>query len=215
MTRTLIPAYIPQDDEESWAHVLAMAPGIAILTGPTSGPGPGYIPELHARARQLAAAGWELAWYVTVDRLRRSLLDIVEEVTVYRFWYSHDLPFEHGTGVFFDEYPGPGTVGALEAGLLLEALARRLGGRCILNPGVAVPPRWLYVLADSFLVTFEGAAADYPASTDTPPAPNEAHLVHTAAGLRHVRASWGYCTDDTLPNPWDRITGDPWIGDPA
>lgn len=71
------------------------------------------------------------------------------------------------------------------------------------------------MLTESVIVTFEGARANYvnlwAASTGVTH-PREAHIVYGCGGERSILASYGYATDDVLPNPYDEITGTPWNG---
>lgn len=201
MTSTLIPAYPWEGDDETFDKIYAMPPGIAVMN-PDSGPGTAHDPMVTRRCDELTARGWELVGYVHTDWLRRPLLDMTAEVTRYRYWYPAIA------GVMWDEFPGPAT-GVLEAALMLEGLSTRLGGQCVFNPGVPVDDRWFDVLERSIIVTFEGYRADYhPIGVAHE---REAHITHSSDD-RWIGAPWGYATSDTMPNPYDAITGPPWTG---
>jgi hypothetical protein len=192
--KTLLPGYTWPGNDAVWDRLLALPPGIAVIN-PASGPGTSRSPLWTSRIAQLVERGWQLTAYVATHYLQRPLLDMTREVTAYRSWYP---PV---TGVFYDEWPSSG-VGVLEAGVLLEQMATRLGGPCIVNPGVEVPGRWFGVLAKTIIVTYEGPADVYRR------APlgfaNEAHIVYACPDpAPTITAPWGYTTWDDIPNPWD------------
>lgn len=204
MTTTLLPAYPWEGDDVAFDAILAMPPGIAVLN-PDSGPGAEFDPMVAHRRDQLLERGWEVVWYMRTDQLRRPLIDMTREVTLYRSWYAR----RWANGIFWDEIPPPQT-GVLEALLPLEQIATRLGGRCIINPGAPVDARWFDVLQRSIIVTFEGYRTDYhPTGTAHV---REAHITHSS-DERSIVAPWGYATSDSPPNPYDHPElGPPWRG---
>lgn len=197
MTTPLVPAYIWPTDSAAWDRALAGPPGIVVVTGADSGPGPVRSQALADRIAQCVARRWQPIGYVPVGYLGRPIGAVARDVERWREWYPQTA------GIFFDEYPSAD----VDAVPMLAAAAARVGPRLVLNAGTSVGEAlWRATWPSrAIVVTYEGPAAAYdPASVQTHA--RAAHLVHHApAAPRWPRGlGWAWSTPDGADgNPWD------------
>jgi hypothetical protein len=200
----LVPAYVGPEELVALAE-RPRRPRLVVVN-PASGPGQhpstAYA-EAIVRARR---AGMRVLGYVPTGYGTRPRADVEADVERYASWYGTD-------GVFLDETPHKREF--LPRYRAIAGRARAAGqALVVINPGM-VPTSGYFGLAD-IVVTFEGAASEYPRALAATPdwvreiAPRRiAHLVYgatredaLAAVGANGHAGFLYVTSGSLPNPW-------------
>lgn len=205
----LIPAYFYPG--KSWSLSIATASaGDTMIMNPGSGPGSVLDSNYASTVAQAQAAGVRVLGYVHTSYGARDASLVKREINAYKEWY-------HVDGIFLDEV-------ASRADMLpyYQTVANTIrafpGSFIVLNPGV-VPDEGYMNVGDQ-VVTFEGTYRTYsktfafPAWTQNYSANRFVNLVYGVpsrslsnafAISRTLNAANIYFTDDTFPNPWDRL----------
>ncbi len=238
-----IPAYIPPSSTADWTKLETASSALGFVVANVSN-GPGAATADPAWASVIStthAHGTKVLGYVDSGyfgassparktRLGESTTTawlVQAEQDVDR-WYS--LYGSSVDGIFFDD--GMNTCGPTSGSTTYADLYARLsqyvhdhhpGSLTVVNPGVAVPQ--CYEDSADVLLTFEGTATDYLATTrpsqyqtaawQTDGDPNKflelvydtpsASLSAVIARSKQDNAGYIYVTPDTLPNPWDTV----------
>lgn len=167
--------------------------------------------QAFARVR---ASGGRVIGYVHSSYTRRALAEVQADVERWASFYPID-------GIFVDEMANDTAAATLAYYRELSASAKQQHPRWIIvgNPGTRIPEVYLTTGAADVLVTFENGSG-YANLTPDPwtrrhPATAFAHLGYALENDTHMGefadlartrgAAWIYATDDTLPNPWDRL----------
>jgi hypothetical protein len=185
---------------------------VVAIANPASGPGRVCSPAYVAGIAELRGGGVEVIGYVATGYGRRRPRAVQAEVDRWRAFYPQV------SGIFFDEQSsGPDGVAHYRA-LSRYAKARGLP-YTVGNPGAA--PAEGYVGALDTLIVYESPGLPPPGALPgwhVRYAPGNFGVIPYATPLdtayvRAVRASIGhiYLSDDTPPNPWDRLP--PYFGE--
>jgi hypothetical protein len=197
------PLYVSTDDDATYLRRLAnLGPDdIAVVTSALSGPFP-FDERLVRRITQLRLRGVTVLGYVSLDYGRRWVGSVLDDIVAWRRKYSV-------VGLFLDEWPSEWGSEYINT---LWGSPRSFAGRAttadpmflVVNPGVGVTLAG--GLGDgAFIVEHEGSEMPM-----TKPNPWSIAIVHSVAHpnvARSLLAAWGwpygYCTSDTMPNPYD------------
>jgi hypothetical protein len=213
--QALVPAYFYPTGNPYWGELDAAASQIRVtaIMNPDSGPGSSADPNYVAAVNNLEAAGGHVLGYVYTSYGTRSLAAVETDINSYISYY-------HINGIFFDEQStDPADVSYYQT-LYNYVKSLNPAYEVIANPGTNTAQAYLSAPTADALVTFEDTATAYasysPASwTSAYSADDFANLIHTqptAAGMvadlqlaQQRNAGLVYVTDDTLPNPYDRL----------
>jgi Spherulation-specific family 4 len=202
-----VPAYFWTVTD--WDTVVAAPTVSYVILNPESGPGTQKWDQFAMSVTAAKASGKTVLGYVSTNYGNRAIADVKADIDTYRLWYGINT-------FFFDESPYDCTNIAYYAELRTYVNAQA-NPFTFINPGVN-PLECFTDVADG-IVNFEGSEAQYanwsPAAYvashpttkfwhivyDADPT-HGSDLVNTAADRN---AAVVYLTDDTLPNPWDRL----------
>ena len=211
--RVAVPAYIDptigRAAEEELDELASEAPTVEfIVLDPDNGPGTEPNEPYRVAIERARRAGIAVYGYVDSAYAKRPVAEALTDIEHWAEWY--DL-----RSIFFDQVTS--SRGSLGYYLPLARRVHDQGGKVVLNPGIYPDEEYAH-LAD-ITVTFEGSYADYRTQeqatwADDLPPERFWHLVYgtpaqdleeALALTRDRRAGYAYITDDTLPNPWDRL----------
>jgi hypothetical protein len=217
--RVLVPAYFYPVPGSPWSRLNAAAathPGrIYAIGNPASGPGTSIDPTYTSTFNAFRASGGELLGYVYTSYAARPLDEVKADVDAWVAFYGID-------GFFVDEMSNvPGQAEDYYLALNQHMQASLPGALSVGNPGTSTQPGYLFQSGERVV----DALCIHENSTDfltwhADPwvmgygKHNFYALPHTVSpGLwqpyvDHAHAEncgWFYCTDDTLPNPWDTL----------
>lgn len=216
----VIPAYAdPNQGTGIWRGAVWAAgrlPGrLIVIANPDSGPGAARQPEYTTWIAAVRERRGRVIGYVATGYGRRPASAVLADVAR---WYRF---YPMLSGIFFDEVAGT-KAGIGHYRRLSAALARDHPGALVVeNPGAATLPGYLRAPAHpgaDIVCTFEDTTgfaswtarrwtARYAAGRvlvipiDIP----ASRLAATLTRAQRQRAGWVYVTDDTLPNPYDRL----------
>ena len=208
-----VPAYIDptigKATEAELDELASQAPTVAfIVLDPDNGPGTAPNEPYRVVIERARRAGIAVYGYVDSAYAKRPVAEGLTDIEHWAEWY--DL-----RNIFFDQVTS--SEQSLAYYLPLAGRVHDQGGKVVFNPGIY--PAENYARLADITVTFEGSYADYRKQTqakwaeDLPPerfwhlvyGTPEHDLEDALALTRDRRAGYAYITDDTLPNPWDRL----------
>lgn len=214
---TLVPPYAyPAEAGSHWDKLAAVAsrvPTVAVVN-PDSGPGPASDPNYAEAIAKLRAAGGKAIGYVSTRYAQRPLSEVAADINRYRSFYQLD-------GFFIDEMASDDSLLHVQYYQSIYGYVKALSSdyTVVGNPGTHIKEVHLSLPTADTVVVFEGDAAAFaefvPDDWAVGYGPGRfAYLLHgadaaqmTAAVRKALRQNAGYLyvTDDTLPNPWDRL----------
>lgn len=198
-----------------WDRVIADKPDTVIIN-PNSGPFDRLLSEAERRSMleifalvaRLKQAGIKVLGYVPLNWTNRPVAEVINEANVYKVWYNVD-------GIFWDEAPtSASTLGYLR-NVHGFARGKNKKGISVFNPGVMPAETTLYTfmlsLPGSLWCTFEGTESDYYQQNPKTMfyMSRQVHIVYQCnlnvakTLMRASKVGYGFCTPDTLPNPFD------------
>lgn len=200
---------------DDWNRVIADKPDTVIIN-PNSGPFDRLLPEAERRPMpeilslvgRLKQAGIKVLGYVPLGYTNRPIGEVIDEANRYKLWYKVD-------GIFWDE--APTSVSALWYLRNVHGFARGANkrGMSVFNPGTMPTEKALYTfmlsLPGSLWCTFEGTESDYYQQYPVTMfyMSRQVHIVYQCnlgvakSLMRAAKVGYGFCTPDTLPNPFD------------
>ena len=196
----------------SWDAIVAHAGAIDLaVVNVDSGPGAGRVTTFATTVGAARLRGIRVVGYVHTGYAARPLAEVLTDIDRYYAWYGVD-------GVFVDEVPSDCAQGAYY-GAIADRVRTHADHFVIINPGTN-PGECTTTFSD-MIVNFEGTRAVYqtwsPASWMADyPADRFWHLIYGADDTdvsslvslsRERNAAHVYVTDDSMPNPWDRLPG--------
>jgi hypothetical protein len=214
-TGILVPAYFGPSNPD-WPRLADSAGQVPItaIANVFNGPGTSARDDYNRVIGNVRASGGRVVGYVHTTYTRRALDEVIQDMRRWAQFYPID-------GIFVDEMTNDGAAAGLEYYGALLAEARRLGSDWIVigNPGAPTRESYLARPAADVLVTFENRTGYDSMSPDlwtrSHPASAFGHLCYEVSSsedmaryvqlARNRRAGWIYVTDDTAPNPWDRL----------
>jgi hypothetical protein len=178
-----------------------------VAVNPSSGPGSARDANYARAIDYLRSAGISVIGYVYTKWGRRSFASVAADVSRYRAWYGIE-------GIMVDEFSTSHALAGYY--LALRQYSVSVGMTFVMgNPGTDVPEEFVGALADNFTI-YENAGmpareklAGWHAGYDRA---NWSCCCHSAplderritAASRHL--GFLYATDDTPPNPYDRLS---------
>ena len=214
----VVPAYFyPAPQGSLWSELTAAAASVSVtaILNPASGPGSSRDANYVAAVGQLRTAGGRVIGYVPTGFGSRSLADIFADINAYHDFYEID-------GIFIDEMNNRGAQAVLNFYGQIYSHVKSLDSNWEVmgNPGTNTTESFLTLPAADRLIITEDVGSRYEAFSPSAwvsdyDSARFIHLVHsepTAAAMRtdieiavSRNAGGLYITDDTLPNPWDRL----------
>ena len=214
----MVPAYFYPSPGSDWDRLAAAAsrvPLVAIMN-PASGPGNATVadPQYTRAIRAVRQAGGRITGYVSTAYGKRPVNDAKADIRRYHDLYALD-------GFFLDEMANDGGTVTADYYSELYGEIRRLKPTYHVtgNPGTQTQEVYLSRPTVDTVVTFENgsgyAGTAIEAWNRRYPSHRFCHLLHSvpredeltrAVALAQQRnAGFLFVTDDTLPNPWDRL----------
>jgi hypothetical protein len=213
--QALVPAYFYPAGNSYWSELdnAAHQIGVTAIMNPNSGPGSSADANYAAAVNSLQAAGGRVLGYVYTSYGARSEADVEADINAY-------VSFYHINGIFLDQQSTSPAEVSYYADLYKYVKSLNPAYQVVANPGTNTQQAYLNTPTADALVTFEDTASAYasysPASWTSGYSPDHfGNLIHTqmtAAGMladlhlaQQRNAGLVYVTDDTLPNPYDRL----------
>lgn len=180
---------------------------ILVAINPSSGPGTCKDENYERAINSLRSAGVSVIGYVYTKWGKRGLAGVAADISRYRVWYGMQ-------GVMVDEFSTDAGLAGYYLGVRRYALS--LGMTFVMgNPGTDVPEQFVGALADNFTI-YESAGlpgkerlGGWHAEYDRANWSCCSHSTHfDERRIRDMSKRLGflYATDDTPPNPYDRLS---------
>lgn len=214
----VVPAYFyPSPQGSPWSELTAAADRVPVtaILNPASGPGSSRDTNYVAAVSQLRTAGGRVIGYVPTGFGSRSLADVFADINAYQDFYEID-------GIFIDEMNNLGAQAVLNYYGQVYSHIKSVDANWEVmgNPGTNTTESFLSrPVADRLIIT-EDVGSRYEAFSPSAWVSDHGsarfiHLVHSEPSAEAMRsdietavsrnAGGLYITDDTLPNPWDRL----------
>ena len=213
----VVPAYFYPSLGSDWDDLAIAAEKVSItaILNPNSGPGIRSDANYVRAIDKLRGSGGRVIGYVPTGYGNREIDDVVADINAYHDFYQID-------GIFVDEVNNVGAQGVLTYYRTVYDHVKSLDSSWEImgNPGTNTAEAFLALPAFDRLVISEEFAslyADFQASDWVAHRESSSfvHLIHSesdttsmAAHLEYAvsqNAGGIYITDDSLPNPWDRL----------
>lgn len=216
----VVPAYFyPSSSGSDWGDLDTAAQRVPItaIMNPNSGPGNSLNSDYTNVVDSLRAEGGRVIGYVSSSYANRPLQQVLDDIDKYAAWYDID-------GIFVDEMTNDSQTSHLDFYQSVYDHIKSIdaGWEVMGNPGTATQEDYLTRPAADRLMVFESYGSTY--LSHTPSAWNASYDSSRFVDLLHqlnpsdiatmeqyvdvaVSRNVGgvYFTDDTLPNPWDRL----------
>jgi len=214
----LVPAYIYPggDGLKDWQRLIAAADRVPIIAivNRDSGPGKQVDRNLRAVLERARRSKLTLIGYVPLKYARRPVAEVKADVDGWLSLYPGVI-----SGIFFDEQPSRPEGVPYFAECCAYARSRIKNARIVSNAGTICAPEYLSIAGEPTICLFEnktGIDAYRPPQWRTRFPPRQMavvlHDVRTVddmtRALREMwrkRAGYGYVTDDSGADPWDRL----------
>jgi len=214
----LVPAYIDARGEglKDWERLIAAADRVPIIAivNRDSGPGKRVDKNLRAVLERARRSKLMLIGYVPLKYARRPAADVKADVDGWLSLYPGIIG-----GIFFDEQPSQPEGVPFVAECAAYVRKRIKNARIVCNPGTVCVPEYLAIAGEPTVCLFEnktGIDAYRPPPWRTRFRSGQMAVllydVRTADAMKRSlremvrkRAGYGYVTDDSGANPWDRL----------
>ncbi len=216
----VVPAYFyPGPQGSPWSDLTAAASRVSVtaILNPASGPGSARDANYVAAVSRLRNAGGRVIGYVPTGFGSRPLDDVFADVDAYRDFYEID-------GIFIDEMNNRGAQAVLDFYGEIYSHVKSIDANWEVmgNPGTNTTESFLARPVADRLVITEDVGSKYESFSPSVWVSNYdsahfVHLVHSEPSAETMQtdieiaisrnAGALYITDDTLPNPWDRLPG--------
>jgi len=191
------------------ATIKQLFPNLTFLScvNPSNGPGDHFDKNFASGIKSLSSAGILLGGYVATDYGLKPQSDVIKEITKYKTWYGNIH------GICFDEMQSK--KGKEQYYKNLTDFAKNVGFNFTVgNPGTDISPT--YIGTVDFLKIYEGSGTpglsslkgwhlNYDKKNFITIAYNVPTLNYTYLTEETKYVGLLYVTDDTLPNPYDKL----------